>query len=550
MKMTLDEQVSFACRRLLSQMNRDSSTSTYGCFDRRFWAWKMTDFPEATFQRNLANLAWYLKHSAAQSAREMIGDALIAGLLYTAKIQHRDGSFDQAYPFERSYGATGFLLPDLISAYQEVRSFCDEDQKKRVEACLSSAARFIAGNTEKHSLISNHLAGAALGLLKAGSLFDNMVFTDHGKQLIETIISNQSGEGWFPEYGGADPGYQTLCVHYLAQIFKLEPTKKIEDSLEKSLDFLQYFVHPDGTFGGEYGSRRTEVYYPGGIALLADKFPIAAAIHKFMLESIENLRTVTLIDIDMGNTAPLLSSAILALKTGNTGAKADRLPHQSDQLSKTFTEAGITIQSTDVYYTVLGASNGGVLKIFDKKSKTLFYDDCGALGLTSSGKMITTQSTCLDNVLTINENKISCESDFFTISNRGANPINYLALRALNLTLMRINFLNEVIKKLMVRWLIKTGDKSSLNRHRDIEFRDTEIGIRDTFSKSGNLKLKSLRQGGKFNAIHMASSRYYSGPQFTGTKPEILNYQSLNMNKPLKTSKIILFGPRAVKSKK
>ena len=102
-------------------------------------------------------------------------------------------------------------------------------------------------------------------------------------------------------------------MHYLAQIYILKPYEELRLALEKSLGFLVCFAHPDGTFGGEYGSRRTEIYYPGGMALLADKFPDAASLHKFMLSSFESRKTVTLADVDMGNTAPLLNSCILAL---------------------------------------------------------------------------------------------------------------------------------------------------------------------------------------------------------------------------------------------
>jgi len=46
MKISLSDQVNITCRHLLSEINRDPSSSTYGCFDRRYWAWKLTDFPE------------------------------------------------------------------------------------------------------------------------------------------------------------------------------------------------------------------------------------------------------------------------------------------------------------------------------------------------------------------------------------------------------------------------------------------------------------------------------------------------------------------------
>ena len=38
------------------------------------------------------------------------------------------------------------------------------------------------------------------------------------EHLLDRILNNQSQEGWFMEYEGADPGYQTLCLHYLVDV--------------------------------------------------------------------------------------------------------------------------------------------------------------------------------------------------------------------------------------------------------------------------------------------------------------------------------------------
>ena len=282
---------------------------------------RLTDFPEATFQRNLAGLNWYANHSKSIISQPMLTQVIKSGLAFAIKIQHRDGSFDQAYPFEHSFGATGFLLPDLINAYNGVKSNCTDLENRLFIFGIKKAAEFLSGSSEKHGLISNHLAGAALGLIKAGNLLDEIRFLNKGYALLDHILATQSSEGWFPEYGAADPGYQTLCMTYLAQIYRINPIEELRKALKLSLDFLKYFVHPNGTFGGEYGSRRTEVYYPGGIALLSSEFPDAASMHKFMLSSIEKGNTITLADIDLGNTAPLLNSSILALEINRINKK-------------------------------------------------------------------------------------------------------------------------------------------------------------------------------------------------------------------------------------
>ena len=544
MKIKLEAQVQQSCRHLLSEINRDPASSTYGCFDRRYWGWKLTDFPEATYQRNLANLAWYMRNNEGEYDPEMIGRTIIAGLIFTAGIQHKDGSFDQAYPFERSFGATGFLLPDLMAAYKVVKDQCTEVEKENIERLLKHAADFLCASNEKHGLISNHLAGAALGLFLVGEFFQNPDYDAHALDLLGFILKNQSPEGWFPEYGGADPGYQTLCMHYLASIYCLRPSEELKSSLDFSLEFLQYFIHPDGSLGGEYGSRRTEVYYPGGIASLAQAFPKALVIHHFMLESIENLSTVTLLDMDMGNMAPLLSSSIRALEIDISKKSAGKLPFESDKVNKEFREAGIIVVGNPRYYLVLGASNGGVLKIFDKTTQCLVEDDCGALAETESGQWISTQSTKMDTPFSFKEFTFEGKSNFFAVNRQKPTPFNYLILRLLNMTVMRIGFLNELIKKIMVSWLIKTDKHVPLVRERKIVFAGDQVSVTDQYTLPGKLRLKSLSHAGKFNSIHMASSRYFTGTTYD-QRLQPLDFQMLNQKGSLVVSRTVEFLQRS-----
>jgi len=447
LKITLREQVLNACRHLLSEINRDPATPTYGCFDRRYWAWKTIDFPEATFQRNLASLAWLLVQPESSTQHAFLSQTIKAGLIYACQIQHKNGSFDQAYPYEASYGATAFLVPDLLDAYLAVKSQCSQQEQVQIEAMLSRAASFLNKHAELHGTISNHLAGAALALQRTAIFFENKADAEKAEKIVQFILDHQSTEGWYVEYGGADPGYQTLCMYYLAQFYQLTPENtELRDSLAASLDFLQYFIHPDGTFGGEYGSRRTEIYYPGGIALLSVEFPIAAAMNKRMLDAIQNSQTTNLTDIDMGNTAPLLNNYIKALTCQELIPECE-LPFTQDSITRDFPEAGMMIRSTAKYYCVVGASTGGVTKIFDKKSARLVLDDCGLLGLTSNGYPISTQMADPNQGWQTGENTLQVWGFFYQIKTSLPGPFNFMLLRFMNLTFMRLGFLNELVKK-------------------------------------------------------------------------------------------------------
>ncbi len=540
----LREQVLKTCRRLLSEINRDPATPTCGCFDRRYWAWKLIDFPEATFQRNLAALAWLLQQPEAIDERAFLTLTIQSGLLYTASIQHRSGSFDQAYPYEASYGATAFLLPDLLDAYQAIKDSCAEMQQLTIEAMLFRASLFLNKHTELHGTISNHLAGAALALLKAGKFFDRPEFTRKSGEIVNYILFKQSPEGWYVEYGGADPGYQTLCMYYLAQVYQLlddeKEIEKLRASLKTSLEFLQYFIHPDGTFGGEYGSRRTEVYYPGGITLLSGEFSLAAAMSARMLVSIEQGSTVTLADVDMGNTAPLLNNTIKALAF-HKPQDLPLLPCQRESFEKDFPGAGILVRGRPRYYCVVGVSTGGVVKIYDKKKARLALDDCGLLGITSHGAGISTQMAHNDQGFQAQGDQLELWGGFYPIKSSLPTPASFLLLRLMNLTLMRIGFLNELVKKMLVGLLISGNAKLPLKRTRVLEFQADRVLIRDRIEKTGSVRLKQLTGGGKFSSIHMASARYFEPAHFTVQHFEELDVNELNRSGILEIKKEVRF---------
>lgn len=521
-KNTVFEQVQRACRHLLSEQNRDFSTTTYGCFDRRYWGWKLVDYPEATFQRNVYPLAWQLSHLDDKNTTEanMLKESVIAGLEYASKIQHKDGSFDQAFPHEHSFGATAFLITPLLRAYKTVQKGSKPEFQARIERSLLNAADFLCAYNEEHGHIANHLAGASLSLLEMDSFFENTVYKTRGKEILLMVVANQSPEGWYREYEGADPGYQTLAMYYLAQIYEQYPSQELHDSLEKAVHFIAHFVHPDGTFGGEYGARRTAIFYPGGLALLSRHFPMARAVTFAMKRFIEEDKTTTLGDVDMGNFAPLLSNYITALDATvpAAGTALPPLPKDDVPLQVDFPEAGIHVRGQEMYYTVVGVSNGGVLKVFKRETQRCLWDDAGYLAELDDGQKISTQMTLLDRSCNIASQKISVESDFYAVLDSTPTPFRFLILRMLNLSVMRSLWLGNLIKKLLVSLLIGGKRPFPLSLTRTIIFEDSQVIVKDEITKRTNKAIKTLSFGGRFNSIHMASARYFDGQYLDKTR--------------------------------
>ncbi len=174
--------------------------------------------------------------------------------------------------------------------------------------------------------------------------------------------------------------------------------------------FLAFFVHPDGTCAGEYGSRRTALYYPGGLALLADEFPLAASMTRFMLRSITEHRTTTIQDVDMGNLAPLLSSYLLALDA--TSPEIDDLPMlpcEQEVVCVNFRRLVCLYVAPRDTTQSWGLATGGVLKVFDRNEKGIIWNDAGYVGQDKNRRWLTTQMTVPGRLVTVDENSIALE---------------------------------------------------------------------------------------------------------------------------------------------
>jgi hypothetical protein len=543
----LRTQVAAAVRRLLSEQDRDPYSPTYGCFDRRYWGWKLVDLPEATFQRNVYPLALlYADPGSEYYQSPVLCFAILSGLRYGAGIQHGDGSFDQAFPNERSFGATAFLLRPLLEAFKLVADETDDATRGDVELCLRRAAGFLCEHGEAHGYIANHLAGAVLALLVSAEHFGETRYRERAEAILQTILAHQSPEGWFLEYEGADPGYQTLCLYYLAQVYEKTGGEALREALERAVEFIAYFVHPDGTFAGEYGSRRTEIFYPGGLALLSREFPMALSVTRAMCRSICAGHTVTLRDMDVGNLAPLLSNYVCALQSGALEeATAPPLPWKRPRVRQDFPQAGLHIRGTERYYAVLGVSNGGVLKVFDKQRRRALWDDGGYVGRLADGTLVTTQMTVLDRACSVGEDEIMLTGDFYHMLHSLPTPFRFVLLRLLNLTVMRSVWLGNLVKQGLVRLLISGKRRYGMQLQRRVRFEADRVVVEDRVSKSPGLKVDWLEFGRRFVGIHMASARYFEGRQLGQPLPVLqIDVERLNRQGHL-DERVVVGGPRA-----
>ena len=250
--------------KILLLEDRTPLSPTFGCFDRLYWHMRVADFPcgmSQEFCLPLA-LAFSLPIPGSRFFREpALGRWAEAGIRFAARAAHRDGSCDDYYPFERAAGAAAFSLFAALEAADILGLRADPE----IAAFLDRRAAWLAAHRESGRL-SNHEA-LIVACLARLSRADPARWEQALAARTARLLSWQHAEGWFDEYGGADPGYLTLTVGMLALADRDRPDLGLRPAIDRAVRFLCAFAHPDGTLGGEYASRATVNFFPHGLEI-------------------------------------------------------------------------------------------------------------------------------------------------------------------------------------------------------------------------------------------------------------------------------------------
>ena len=472
--------------------------------DRYHWAWGLIDFGNGTFQgaaHGLARLA--AEGLLPDSMDEMLTinriDAMFTG---ASRLCRSDGSLEEAFPYEGSYCVTALVAYDLLSATELLEGKITVEKRSAWIEIVRPMIGFLCRAKETHAIISNHLATAVAVLVKWQRLIGEDVETE-ARMVLDVILKHQSSEGWFSEYGGADPGYQSLCTYYLADVHRMRPDLNLIEPLRSSLQYLWHFAHPDGSYGGLYGSRNTRFYFPAGIEYLAPEISEAAALADFMRNSIKNQQVVTLAAMDEPNLVPMFNAYCWAAAIEQVHKDEPLLPCDSSPFFKHWPESGIIVDRGSRHYTVVATHKGGVCYHFVDGVQLKI--DSGILAKDKWGDLFSSQAYRNDNTVRLDAGRLEMTIPMRPVTHRRPTPVQFIVLRMLNVTLMRNYSLRQLVKLWLVRLLIVGGNKSSGELHRVIQLGENLV-VDDELDA---VELEKVNNQGVFSAIHMASQGYW-----------------------------------------
>jgi hypothetical protein len=496
--------------RLVSMVDRNPLSTTRGSFSRTHWAWKFSDFPYPRLQEGVYALCRLFETNAPENAlagAPALERSIVAGFEYWASRQHANGAFDEAYPNEQCLAATAFTGFYLGSAYLRIRERIDRVSRERLEATFARAGAWLCANDETHGILSNHLAVAGVALEVLARICGREEFSKRAMHFRDRILAHQSADGWLLEYDGADIGYGTHGFFYLAVYWQLTACGRTLDALRRFAAFLAYFVHPDGTLGGEYGSRNTEFCYPAGFEIMASVCGASASIASALRESLADRHACGVSSMDEFNLMPMLNNLWFAHDAAGAIDAAAPLPWRGAPFRRRFDDAGLWVANEARYYAILGLSKGGTVSVFDKASRRLTARH-GGLVAHGDGRLWTSQ----DYTRPPNADW-SDAGDAVTIEipwKRLGVPVftgaTFLAFRVFSLTAGRVPAISRWLKALLVRVLIHRRVRPPVRHIRRLSLAEEGVAIDDRLELPRHwLQVDAIEQ---FTAVHMGSSMY------------------------------------------
>ena len=534
--------------RLLSLLDREPRSPTRGSFDRVHWAWKFRDFPLNMWQASMMSLATLYRTPHPENIyalQSRLADWLGSAVTTTLNRQHRNGAFDSFTPYSQDHGVTLAMVMTLATTAELLGDGLPDAVGDRLRESLRRACRFAAQSDEDYAFINNHQAAFALAYLRAGRLLADETLVSRSDAVVAQVLKHQSRDGWFEEYQGPDPGYETFGLTYLALVESERPNAALRSALSRSVHFLSHCVHPDGSIGGNYGSRHTSQYAPGGLEVVAPHLPLAAAIADFVGERFDRGNVVTPLHSDDDNLPLLTFSYSVAATSARPRESANPLlPCQRSDVLTRFDDSGVVVAATQRYFAVTNLSKGGVLRVFDRLSEELAYEDSGFVLDTDQGPWV---SHLLGDSTTDGvggANRAAVTSRFVAMKHEVLTPLKFLALRTLNLTVFRSIRLGALVRRMIIARLITGRKPGPWTLHRSIAFEEGRVVVQDEVVPHESVRVTFASLERSLLPMHMGSAKYFHSNELVTLDPPVLDgwSEALSSGRPAMLTQVVVFG--------
>lgn len=489
--------------RIVLMVDKNPYSRTYGCFDREYWHYRTVDFPCGMNQEFCLPLA--LAHAGAFPNNPFRGNVrlkelAVAGIEFARAASHADGSCDDYFPFERALGALVFSLYAMTESYQVLGL----DRPDLVDFFRLRGDWLIRHN--ESGQLANHQALAALALYNVFVVSGDPKYRRASDEYRDTTLSWQHAEGWFQEYEGADPGYHSCSIDFLGKLRqKSGDDAVLLGPLVRAAEFASHFMHPDGSYAGEYGSRNTYHFYPHGFELLAAHSAPAARIAETYLQSgLPDRRRYYNDDNRM--CAHYVYDWMQAWLDYHPERQGTLDEHRGPSFLW-LEGAKLAVCKSDGLYAVANLGKGGVLKVFDAQGP--LYGDTGLIGETEDGRVVVSHLVD-DFEIEVDESarRLSVSGRMSLRKQHLSSPVKQILFRGVNLTVGRTHA--DLVRRTLQKVLIVGKPRTEIRFQREIVFEPTRIVIRDTLDLGNTSdRFKRLAAGSDATSIYVANSNTF-----------------------------------------
>jgi len=296
-----------ALDRLDTLLCSDTSSGTFGCVDRDFWAYRtLRGFASAPYQHVMSGLA-YLGGMQSEFQRQNLRADGLGVLDFWIRSRNANGSANEWYRNEQSYCATAIGLHSATETLWVLRNdLSASDLNRRCEQ-LRRSELWLRGRSNPHAANQNVASYAARFVLAA--LLDDADMRKSAVTSLHELIRDVEIRGFFSEYSGVDLGYSLLSIDLLVAAHQAGLTD-CEPLVSALCGQLNLLVSSRGDLPFVLGSRGTTHKFFGGVLYFSNVLESAALLRQRAVETQPTAQAAEIVRYDDRYLATFALSAL------------------------------------------------------------------------------------------------------------------------------------------------------------------------------------------------------------------------------------------------
>jgi hypothetical protein len=498
--------------RVLTQMDRDPESPTFGSFDRNHWHYKIRDFASSILQQGVFTIeAARTGVIATEAEPETLERWAIGAVNALSRQTDATGGVNEYYPYERSYPASAFGLMAVARVLFDWQTSAPHLLENVNWPGLRRLARLLGKRVEAQA--SNQQAAGLAGLALASRIDEMKIDQASVIRIADQFLPTQHAEGWFDEYGGPDFGYLAVTLDAMADYHDATGDDRALDASDRAVAFLARVIGADGRLPTTCNSRNTDYVVPYGLARTGARNATAAWLVDTLFGQVDDPEHFLWATDDRYHSHYIFASVVRSLPwiSGMVDAETPDLP-STDWLPG----CGYFIHRSEggEWSACVAAKKGGLVRIHRRDDFPIVDH-----GWRIQGKKFWTSNWWSDDwEIEHDGGTVRIGGPCQVVSHEIGSPSKHVGLRA------AAKLLGSRLIPLLKQFIIfRAGKQTGPRFDRTVEVNSSGVRIIDRFEATkGSTATTSPRQ----NIRHVASADSFNREEL---RPPLIGWQTLSM---------------------